>query len=101
MASASTTGDESDSEAWIEEEDDETPSSIDEGEEWINNEYFSVEDIQTEIKAQYKKAMKKPISEDLVHKKLSSFFIDNIKLHMMQLVGLHFDMNTIKDIVEN
>ena len=40
-------------------------------------------------KDQYNRGMKEPVLEDLIHKKLSSFFMDNIKLHKRQLIGLH------------
>ena len=45
--------------------------------------------------------MKELISKDLVHKKLSFFFIDNLKLHMWQLVGLHSDIKSIMGRVDN
>ena len=44
--------------------------------------------------------MNELVPEDLVHKKLSSFFIDNLKLHRMQLAGLHSDMKSIKNRVD-
>ena len=49
------------------------PSSSYEGDNWVHSEYFSAEDIQDEIKAQYKRAMKEPTLEDLVHKKAILF----------------------------
>ena len=45
--------------------------------------------------------MKEPMIEDHVHKKLSSTFLDNMKLQKMQYVSLHYDLKTVKDEIEN
>ena len=101
MAFAFTIGDGSDSEEGIWDDDVDEPSSVDEGENQVSSEYFSADDIQDDIKDQYKKATKEPNPEDPIHKKIASFFIDNLKLHKMQLVGLHSDMKSIKERVDS
>ena len=75
-------------------------SSEDEGEEWLHMEFYSVKDIQDEVKSQYKKAMKKPALEDPVHKKIASYYKDNLKLHHMQLLSFHSEMKTLQSDVE-
>ena len=54
-----------------------------------------------EYKSQAKKAMKEPMLDDPVHKKLSSAFLDNLKLQKMQYVSLHSDLKNVKDEIEN
>ena len=75
-------------------------SSVDEGVDWISMDFYIAKDIQREVKDQYKKEMKEPMIEDPLHKKLASFYMDNIKLNRMQLVGLHWDMKSMQDMVE-
>ena len=41
--------------------------------------------------------MKEPVPEDPVHKKLTYLFINNLKLYRMQLMGLHLNMKSIKN----
>ena len=88
-ASASNTTDDNEKEFG---EDTLRDSSKDEGKEWISREYFTTEDVQEEVKTQYKKDMKKHVLGDPKHKKLASFYMDNLKLHIMQLVGLNSKM---------
>ena len=45
--------------------------------------------------------MKEPIVEDPTHKKLSSDFLENLKLQKMQYVSLHSDLKNVKDEIEN
>ena len=55
-----------------------------EGEEgdanWVNTPFFPVENVLYEYKSQAKRATKEPMVEDPTHKKLSSAFLDNLKL---------------------
>ena len=69
--------------------------------EWINTPYFPVEHILEEYRSQAKKAMKEPVAEDPTHKKLSSTFLDNLKLQKMQYVSLHSDLKNVKDEIDN
>ena len=46
--------------------------------------FFPVEHVLDEYKSQAMKAMKEPMLDDHVHKKLSSAFMNNIKLQKMQ-----------------
>ena len=60
-----------------------------------------MEHILEEYKSQAKKAMKEPIIEDPTHKKISSAFMENLKLQKMQYVSLHSDLRTVKDEIES
>ena len=39
--------------------------------------------------------------DDHVHKKLFLEFMDNLKLQKMQYVSLHYDIENVKDEIEN
>ena len=69
--------------------------------EWIDAPFFPVEHMLDEYKSQSMKAMKELVIDDHVHKKLSSAFVDNMKLQKMQYVSLHFDLKNMKDEIEN
>ena len=97
MASASTSA-AANSES---EERDFTNVESDEGAEWVNAPFFPVEHILHEYKSQAKKAMKEPIIEDLTHEKISSAFMEILKLQMMQYLSLHSDLGTVKDETES
>ena len=51
--------------------------------EWVDVPFFPVEHVLDEYKSQARKAMKEPMLDNLVHKKLSSAFMDNLKLQKM------------------
>ena len=57
--------------------------------------------VLDEYKSQAMKAMKQPMLDDLLHKKLSSAFMYNLKLQKMQYVSLHSDLKNVKDEIEN
>ena len=44
--------------------------------------------------------MKRPMKEDPIHKKLSSLFMDNLKLQKMQFVSLHSYLKTVMDDID-
>ena len=69
--------------------------------EWIDAPFFPVEHVLDEYKYQARKAMKEPMIDDPVHKKLSSAFLENLKLQKMQYISLHSDLKTVKDEIEN
>ena len=69
--------------------------------EWVDAPFFPVEHVLDEYKSQARKAMKEPMLDDHVHKKLSSTFMDNLKLQKMQYVSLHYDLKNVKDEIEN
>ena len=75
-------------------------SSEDEAEEWLHQDFYITGDIQDEVKAQYKRAMKEPITEDPIHNKLALFYMDNLKLHKIQLTTLHSGMRSMQTLVE-
>ena len=62
---------------------------------------FLVEHILDEYKSQAKKAMKEPIIEDPIHKKISSTFLENLTLQKMQYVSLHSNIKTVNDEIES
>ena len=63
--------------------------------------FFPVKHVLDEYKYQDRKAMKEQMIEDHVHKKISSSFLENLKLQKMQYVSLHSDLKTVKDEIEN
>ena len=63
--------------------------------------FFPLEHVLDEYKSQTRMAMKEPILDDPVHKKLSSAFMDNLKLQKMQYVSLHSDLKNVKDEIKN
>ena len=69
--------------------------------EWIDVPFFPVEHVFDEYKFQSRKAMKDPVIDDHVHKKLSSAFMDNLKLQKMQYISLHSDHKNVKDEIEH
>ena len=69
--------------------------------EWVDAPFFTVEHVLDEYKSQAKKAMKESMLDDPVHKKLSSAFMDNLKLQKMQYVSLHSDLKNVKDEIES
>ena len=69
--------------------------------EWVDAPFFPVEHVLNEYKSQARKAMKELMLDDHVHKKLSSAFMDNLKLQKMQYVSLHFDLKNVKDEIKN
>ena len=69
--------------------------------EWIDTLFFPVEHVLDEYKSQAMKAMKEPMLDDHVHKKLFSAYMDNLKLQKMQYVSLHSDLKNVKDEIEN
>ena len=76
-------------------------SSEVEGDECLEREFYSdAEDISKKIKSLYKEAMKEPVIEDPIHKKIASFYKDNLKLHHMQLLTLQSDMRSMHTMVE-
>ena len=60
--------------------EDESDEEADEDAEWVDAPFFPVEHILDEYRTQAKKAMKEPIIEDPTHKKISSAFLENLKL---------------------
>ena len=44
--------------------------------------------------------MKEPMVEDLVHKKLSSYVMDSIKLNKIQFISLHTSLKSVQEDVE-
>ena len=53
-------------------------------------------------KSQARKAIKEPMIDDLVHKKLSSAFSGKfLKLQKMQYISLHSNLKTVNDEIEN
>ena len=68
---------------------------------WVNTPFFPTEHVLDEYTSQAKRAMKEPLVEDPTHKKLSSAFLDNLKLQKMQYVSLHFDLKNVKDEIDN
>ena len=48
--------------------------------EWMDAPLFPVEHVLDEYKSQASKAMKEPMFDDHVHKKLSLVFMNNLKL---------------------
>ena len=69
--------------------------------EWVDVPFFPVEHVLDDYKSQDRKDMKEPMLDDPVHKKLSSAFLDNLKLQKMQYVSLHSDLKNVKDEIEN
>ena len=63
---------------------------------WVNTHFFPVEHVPNEYKSQAKRALKEPVVEDPTHKKLSSAFLENLKLQNMQYFSLHSDHKNIK-----
>ena len=101
MASASTNvAPNSDSEERdnTEEEFDEEAAEV---AEWIDAPFFPVEHVLDEYKSQANKAMKEPILDDHVHKKLSSSFMETLKLQKMQYISLQSDLKHVKDEIES
>ena len=67
----------------------------------VNTPFFPVEHVLYEYKSQAKRAMKEPVVEYPTHKKLSSAFLDNLKLQKMQYVSIHSDLKNVKDKIDN
>ena len=63
---------------------EETDEEAAEEAEWIEAPFFPVEHILEEYKSQARKAMKEPMVDDPMHKKLSSSFMETLKLQKMQ-----------------
>ena len=63
--------------------EDESDEETAEDAEWIYDPFFPVDHVLDEYKSQARKAMKEPMLDDLVHKKLSSAFMENLKLQKM------------------
>ena len=83
MASASTSAAPNSESEERDNSKDESDEEVDEDAEWIDTPFFPVEHVLDEYKSQAMKAMKEPILDDLVHKKLSSAFMENLKLQKM------------------
>ena len=101
MASAST-GNDIESES---ERDDFTDASTDEegvaeDEAWINAPYFPTKQVLDEFKSQARKAIKELMIEDLVHKKLTSYVLNSIKLKKMNYISLHTSIKSVQQEVE-
>ena len=101
MASA-LTGNDIESES---ERDDFTDASTDEegvaeDEAWINAPYFPTEQVLDEFKSQARKAMKEPMIEDPMHKKLTSSVLNSIKLKKMNYISLHTSIKSVQQEVE-
>ena len=69
--------------------------------EWIKTHFFPVEHVLDDYKSQDKRAITEPVVEDPTHKKLSSAFLDNLKLQTMQYVSFHSDLKNVKDEIEH
>ena len=69
--------------------------------EWVNTPFFLVEHVLDEYKSQAMRAMKKPMIEDPVHKKLSSYVLDSIKLNKMQFISLKTSIKYVQEDVES
>ena len=82
------------------EERDNTDEEAAEEVEWIDAPFFPVEHVLEEYKSQAMKAMNEPMVDDHVHKKLSSSFMENLKLQKMQYISLHSDLKNVKDEIE-
>ena len=101
MASASTSAvpnSESEERDNTEDESDEEAAEVP---EWVDAPFFPVEHVLDEYKSQARKAMKEPMLDDPVHKKLSSAFMDNLKLQKIQYISLHSDLKNVKDAIES
>ena len=103
MASASTT-----SAAVKSESEDHDFTDVDSKEEereedaeWVDALFFPMKHVLDEYKSQDRKAMKETMIEDPAHKKLSSTFLENLKLQKMQYVSLYSDLKIVKDEIEN
>ena len=74
---------------------------IEEEVDWVNNGYFPVEHVFEEYKSQARRAIKESMVEDPTHKKLSSSYMDNLKLHKMQFISLHTNLKSVHEEIEN
>ena len=71
-----------------------------EDEEWINTPYFPTEQVLEEFKSQARKAMKEPMIEYPVHKKLSLSVLNSIKLNKINYISLHTSIKSVQEEVE-
>ena len=69
--------------------EEETDEKAAEKAEWIDAPFFPVDHVLEEYKSQARKAMKELMVDDHVHKKLSSSFMETLKLQKMQYISLH------------
>ena len=63
--------------------------------ELVNTPYFLVAQVLYEYKSQAKRAIKEHLIEDPVHKNISSFVMDSIKLNKMQFISLHTSLKSV------
>ena len=101
MASASTSAAPTSDSEERDNTEEETDEEAAEEAEWIDAPFFPVEHVLEEYKSQAKKAMKEPMMDDHVHKKLSSSFMETLKLQKMQYISLHSDLKNVKDEIES
>ena len=69
--------------------------------EWVNTSYFPVEQVLDEYKSQSRKALKDPMIEDPMYKKLSWSIIYSIKLNKMQFISLKTSIKYVQEDVES
>ena len=101
MASASTAAVDSDSDG-NDFTDIDSEEEKEEGDaEWVNTPFFPVEQVLDEYKSQARRAIKEPMIEDHVHKKLSSSVLDSIKLNKMQFINLRTSIKSVQEDVES
>ena len=96
MASASTSAvvhSDSEGNDFIDAETDE--ERAEEDEEWINTPYFHVEHVMDEFKSHARRAMKEPMIEDPVYKKLSYSILNSIKLNKMMYISLRTSVKSV------
>ena len=66
----------------------------------VNEVYFPADLVLDEYKSQDRRAMKIPMEEYPTQKKMSSLFMDNLKVQKMQFVSLHLDLKTMMDDID-
>ena len=81
--------------------EEETDEEAAEEAEWMDASFFRVEHVIEEYKFQARKAMKEPMMDDPVHKKLPSSFMETLKLQKIQFISLHSDLKNVKDEIES